>query len=217
MSIYPNVTEQDLINLCEIAEEQKNQRALNIKSKFLEQTHVIKLAESLSPITRKLDESTKKISEVINPLNSEKEINQEIVPVEVELEDSEDENIDKKISIKALPNSFKFSDLMKITTGKLMSSKNSLENDQDTRTGGASMNGIPVLIFDGDSMKIKDNVFERTPEIHKALSSTGYTGKTMKNENDILMMNNILSHVKYTGIGDRTSNRKTFFTIELPK
>ena len=98
-----------------------------------------------------------------------------------------------------------------------MSSKNSLKIDQDERTGGASINGIPVLILGGDSMKIGDNVYEITPEIHKALSSTGYTGENMKNENDILMMNNILRDVKYTGVGDKQSYRKTFFTIKLPK
>ena len=68
----------------------------------------------------------------------------------------------------------------------------------------------------GDSWKIGDNVYEITPEIHKALSSTLYTGEIMKNENDILMLNNILRDVKYTGVGDRQSNRKNFFT-ELPK
>ena len=39
----------------------------------------------------------------------------------------------------------------------------------------------------------------------------------MKNENDILMMNNIIRDLGYTGVGDRKSNRKTFFTIELAK
>ena len=105
---------------------------------------------------------------------------------------------------------------MKNTIGKLMSSKNSLKIDQDERTGGASINGIPVLILGGDSMKIGDNVYEITPEIHKALSSTGYTGENVKNENDILLMNNILRDVNYTGIGDKQSYRKTFFTIKLP-
>ena len=38
----------------------------------------------------------------------------------------------------------------------------------------------------------------------------------MKNENDILMLNNILRDVKYTSVGNRPSNRKNFFT-ELPK
>ena len=217
MSIYSNVTEQDLINLRKLAEQQKNQRAEKIKNRILKQTHDIKLAESLSPIIEKLDESTQKISEVIKESVSEKENNQKIVPVEISSEDSEDENTDNKIGIETLPNSFKFSDLMKNTIGKLMSSKNSLKVGQDERTGGASINGISVLIFGGDSLKIKDNVYEITPEIHKALSSTGCTGETMKSENDIIMMNNILRDVNYAGVRDRTSNRKTFFTIELPK
>ena len=63
MSIYSNVTEQDLINLRKLAEQQKNERALKIENNNLKQTHDRKLAKSLSPITQKLDtinKSTKK-------------------------------------------------------------------------------------------------------------------------------------------------------------
>ena len=126
MSINSNVTEQDLINLRRLTHQQKNQRALEMKNIILTQTHDIKLAETLSPITKKLEEvnkSTKKIGDIIRETNSEKENIQEIVPVEINSEDTEDENINNKIGIKALPNSFKFSDLMKNTIGKLMSSK----------------------------------------------------------------------------------------------
>ena len=38
-------------------------------------------------------------------------------------------------------------------------------------------------------MRIRDNDYEITSEIYKALSYTGFTGKTMKNENDVLRMN----------------------------
>ena len=68
MSIYSNVTEQDLINLRKLAEQQKNQRALKIKNRISKQTHDIKLAENLSPITEKLDEvrkSTQDLGDVI--------------------------------------------------------------------------------------------------------------------------------------------------------
>ena len=57
MSIYSNVTEQDLINLRKLAAQQKEQRALKIKKRILKQTHDIKLAESLSPITKKIRRS----------------------------------------------------------------------------------------------------------------------------------------------------------------
>ena len=66
MSIYSNVTEQDLNNLRKLAEQQKEQRALKIKNKILEKTHDVKLAESLSRITERLDEvieTTKKLFE----------------------------------------------------------------------------------------------------------------------------------------------------------
>ena len=53
MSIFSNVTEEDLINLRKLAEQQIEQRALKIKNRILKQTHDIKLAESLSPLTKK--------------------------------------------------------------------------------------------------------------------------------------------------------------------
>ena len=59
MSIYSNVTEQDLINLRKLAEQQKNQRAEKIENKILKQTHDINLAESLSPITENVDDVKK--------------------------------------------------------------------------------------------------------------------------------------------------------------
>ena len=39
MSLCSNVTEQDLINLRKLAEQQKNQRDLKIKNRILKQTH----------------------------------------------------------------------------------------------------------------------------------------------------------------------------------
>ena len=54
MSIYSIVTEQDLDNLRKLADQQKNQRALKIKNRILKQTYDVKLAESLSPIIKKI-------------------------------------------------------------------------------------------------------------------------------------------------------------------
>ena len=39
----------------------------------------------------------------------------------------------------------------------------------------------------------------------------------MKDEKDILMMNNIIRVLGYTGIGDKYSKGKTFLTETLPK
>ena len=67
MSIYSNVTEQDSDNLRKLAQQQKEQRAIKIKNRISKQTHDEKLAESLSPITKKLDEvnkSTQKVGDI---------------------------------------------------------------------------------------------------------------------------------------------------------
>ena len=193
MSIYSNVTEKDLENRRKLAEQQKNQRALTIKNRILKQTHDIKLAESLSPITKKLDtinQSTKEIGRVIKETNS-------------------------KIDIKALPNSSKFSNAMRQKIGS-MNSRNSLKINQD-ESGRANILGVPIQISAGDTMKIDETVYELTPEIYKALTYTTYTGNTMKDEHDFLLMYNIIRDLKYDGLGDRDSKRKIFFAKKLPK
>ena len=63
-----------------------------------------------------------------------------------------------------------------------MKSQSSPTNDQND-LGQTSINCTAVQISSGDSMKMKDNVYDLTPEMHKALSSTGYTGKNMTNDN----------------------------------
>ena len=182
MSIYSNVTEQDLINLRKLAQQQKEQRALKMKNRILKQTHDVKLAESLSPITKKLDTI----------------------------------NWSTKVDIKALSNSSKFSNSMRQMIGSLMSSRNSLKITQD-ESGRANILGVPIQKSEGDTIKINENVYELTPEIYNALSDTGYTGKIMRNESDILMMNNIINDLGYTREDDRDSKRKIFFTKKLPK
>ena len=157
MSIYSNVTKEDLSNLRKLADQQKEQSALKIKNRILKQTHDTKLAETLSPITNKLEESTKKVSEVIKESNPEIENNQEIVPVEIE---SADENI--QTNLRALPNSSIFSDSMAKTLGRLRSSLNSLKIQPST--SGAKFLGVPIYTLGGDRMKTHDNVYELTPE-----------------------------------------------------
>ena len=73
MSIYSNVTQEDLDNLRKLAEQQKEQRALKTKNRILKQTHDVKLAESLSPITKKLEEvkeTTQNLGDIITENNT---------------------------------------------------------------------------------------------------------------------------------------------------
>ena len=53
MIFFSNISKQDLNNLRKSAEQQRNQRVEKIKNRILKQTHDFKLAESLSPITKK--------------------------------------------------------------------------------------------------------------------------------------------------------------------
>ena len=65
--------------------------------------------------------------------------------------------------------------------------------------------------------KIKEKIYDLTPEIYKALSSTGYSGKTMKEGSDTLMMNNFVRNLGYTSVGKKIQNENFFFVLELPK
>ena len=71
--------------------------------------------------------------------------------------------------------------------GSPLKSHNSLKLSQD-EMGKETILGT---FMGGDDIKIGDNVYKLTPEIYKALTSTSYTGKTMKKDNDILMMNHV--------------------------
>ena len=176
----------------------------------------MKLAGNLSPITKNLEEvnkSAKKLGVVRKESNSENEKNQDIVPVENKSDNSEGDNTNPEV--KALPNSSIFSDLMTTTLRKLMSSLNSPKIKAGP--SGAAILGVPIYTLGGDKLRIYDNDYELTPELYKALSFTGYTGKSMKKGSNILMMSNVLSDLGYTGFGDRDSKRKTFFTKTLPK
>ena len=164
----------------------------------MKQTLNVKLAESLGPITKKLEEineSTQKVGDIIKESNSE--------------------NNNIQTNLKSLPNSSNFSISMRQMLGSLMNSHNSLKIIQD-EFRQAKILGVAIQISGADTIKINEKIYVSTPEICKALSSTSYTGKTMKNEHDILMMNNIIGDLGYTGVGDKKWNRKTFFTKILP-
>ena len=99
--------------------------------------------------------------------------------------------------------------------GSLMRSHNSLKLIQD-ESGRGTILGVPIQIS-SNSIKINEKIYKLTPEVYKALSNPLYTGNTMKNDDDFLMLYNILKDVNYRSYKDRPSNRKYFFTNTLPK
>ena len=153
MSAYSNVTEEDLINLRKLAEQQKNERALKIKNRILKQTHDDKLAESLSPITKKLDEvkeTTQKLGDVIKkskpeapqlPIENTPTIHPGIenIPVHQPIEDNEGSVYDVKLE-NAL--------------NKMVDNKGLFKTYYDQQHGWM-MNNIPIKSSGGTEVEIK--------------------------------------------------------------
>ena len=52
-------------------------------------------------------------------------------------------------------------------------------------SGCAKILGVPIHTLGDDQIKIRNIVFDLTLEIHKALSSTKYSGKKMKRDSDV--------------------------------
>ena len=53
MSIHPNVTKEDLIELVKLSKQQKNHRAINSKYKILKQTLSKQIRGSSKPVIKK--------------------------------------------------------------------------------------------------------------------------------------------------------------------
>ena len=87
-------------------------------------------------------------------------------------DNSEDDNIQS--NLRALPNSNEFSSNMMEILGALMQSKISLKLRQDALSR-ASITGTPIFTFGGNRIIRNENIYDITPERHKALSSTGYS------------------------------------------
>ena len=168
MSIYSNVTEKDLEKLRKLTEQQKNERALKIKKRILKQTHDVKLAESLTPITKKLDDLKKSNKESLTPISR--------------ILDTINDSTQKvgKL-IEELNSEINPSILLQDTFKSLANTTNSLRLNKD-EYGNMSILNVPIRSLGGDKIQVNDNIYEFSPEIHKALSKVSYTGKSMKNE-----------------------------------
>ena len=66
-------------------------------------------------------------------------------------------------------------------------------------------------------MNLKDNVSKITPQMHKVLSATNFTGKTMKKDTNFIPWYKFWKKVGCTGDGDRPSKQKTCCLVDLSK
>ena len=90
-----------------------------------------------------------------------------------------------------------------VTLGASMISHSSLKLIHDYSRKASTL-GEPTITLGGDRIKINITVYNSTPEIYKALSSTSYAGKTMKN---LLVMKKNKDHLSYTCAEDKSSKK----------
>ena len=183
MSIYSNISEQDLINLRKLAEQQKEQRALKIKNRNLKQTHVDKLAESLSPIAERLDEvnkSTKEVSEIIKKSQPSQNI-------KTILQNSESQTP----AIKNRTGTQSFHDTLSHIKGSKIFFK--LVEDDD---GKVFWNKIPINALGENRISIKKQEYDIKPNIQKYFTNTNLTTKNMDDE-DKLTIYDILKNTGF--------------------
>ena len=156
MNIYSNVTEQDYLSLRKLAQQQKEEKALKIRNRILKQTHDVKLAESLSPITKKLDEVNK---------------SQPSQYIQTSLQNSESQTP----AIDNTPTSQSLRD----TLGYMKRSKNFFKLEQEGKH--VFWNKIPIIPIGENRVSIKDEEFNIKPNIQEYFTNTTLTTKNMDN------------------------------------
>ena len=92
-----------------------------------------------------------KNSEVFERTESEIENVQEIVPFEIDSDNSDDENNDIQSNKKSLPYCSDFSEPLTKTLGSILTSSNSLSIK--ATPSGTTLNGVPVRKFGNENIK----------------------------------------------------------------
>ena len=170
MSIYSNVTEQDLDNLRKLADQQKEQRAHKIKNRILKQTHDIKLAESLSPITKKLDdvieESTQNLGNVVKENNTPQLAIENTPTIQPAIENTQTQpGVIYDVSLEN-------------TSTNMKDKQKGFFKIIEDENGQRFWNGIPVEISGDSGIEINGINFNITPNLQNVFTDT--TGKSLK-------------------------------------
>ena len=144
MSVYPNVTNEEIISLEKSAEQQKNEKARKIKCRIIKQTYDAKLAETFEPITEKLDRLVEATKE-----------------------------LDPKNSVNAFvlepPPGVAITDELITALVLMAKNKNKFKIVKDNRNR-AMIKDVFVNVWVRNDVKIGDNIYELTPETQKALT-----------------------------------------------
>ena len=182
MSIYSNVTEQDIDILRKLAEQQKEQRAHKFKNRILKQTHDIKLVESLSPITKNLDETTKELGDVIvestqNLGNVIKENNTPQLAIEIT------PTIQPAIENTQTQPGVLYEVSLENTLTKMKEKQKGFFKIGEDQNGKRYWNGIPVEISSDSRIEIKGKDFNITHNLQNVFTDTKTLQKLNKKQN----------------------------------
>ena len=175
MSFYSKVTEQNRINLRRLAEKEKNQRAEKIKNRILKQTQDIKVAESLSPITEKLDELKKSTQEL---------------GVIVEKSQPNTLQLDIENTHKTLPMENEKIQPGVIYDTSLQNTLSNMKNNfgffiiEETDDGENFRNGLPVEKMGGNKPNVNEKIYNIDPGIQKVLTETSNIPMEKLNDED---------------------------------
>ena len=197
MSIYSNVTEQDLENPRKLAEQQKKQRALKNKNRILKQSHDVKLAESLSPITEKLDDTSKKLGEVIkeSTQNLGNIIKEDKTPQpaienapQPAIENTPQPIEDNEGSVHAVE--------LENTLDKMTDNTGFSKTHHDPQRGWM-INNHHIKISKGISIKINENKYNITPGLQKVFTDHSYDTAKSMTDTEKLVFRYILKKTSY--------------------
>ena len=162
MSIYSNVTEKDLDNLRKLSQQQKELTSIKIKNRILKQTHDDKLAEGLSPITKKLNEINTTTQESLSP------ITKQIVKLEKKSEvtdgNTQTSAIENKTTSRSLFDTLAF----------MKTSKNFFKLIEDD-VGNVFWNEVLIKPLGGNKISIKDKEYNISPDIQAYFTNTKLT------------------------------------------
>ena len=193
MSIYSNVTEKDLVNLRKLAQQEKEQRALKIKNRIIEITHDVKLAESLSPITKKLEESNKNLSDVIkestqNLGNFIKENNMPTIQPAIEntpIHQPIGENEERIYDVQ-----------LENTLNKMADNAGFFKTHYDKQRGWM-LNNIRIKSLGGTKIQVDEKEYDLTNGIRNVLTKKTYKSVKSLNDNEKVVLRDFLSKTGY--------------------
>ena len=202
MSIYSSVTEQDLINLRKLAEQQKEQRALKNKKRFLKHTHDIELAESLSPITTKLDVTSKKLGDVITePTQKSGNVIKDNNTPQLAIEHTPTthqpiENTTTTQQPKENNEGDVYDVELENTLNKMKDNTGFLKTHYDPQRGWI-LNIYPIKTPGGTDVKIVGKKYDITPGLQKVFTDTKYETVKSMSDTEKVVFKDILLKTNY--------------------